>query len=209
MNLQVLPLRVLVSRKVIRDRMDYTDYLAGKTKSEMDMLDRLEGKFEVQASELIIERFLGGGKLSREEWETHKRRMPNFLLNFLNGKSEFNIIETSESRKGRRMWIISDVDGLQKGYQLRSRGAPTKGCAHNCTNAPIHWIHSDGFVEDGKLVNAQKAFGMGPGRKVILMVDLLDTFITDEQGNVVRKFIWRMPILDIKITKVMFAQRVV
>ena len=56
-----------MSRKVIRDRMDYTDYLAGKTKSEMDMLDRLAGKFEVQASELIVERFLGGDKLSAEE----------------------------------------------------------------------------------------------------------------------------------------------
>ena len=39
MKLQVLPLRVLVSRQVIRDRMDYTDYLAGRTKSEMDILD--------------------------------------------------------------------------------------------------------------------------------------------------------------------------
>ena len=45
MNLQVLPLRVLVSRQVIRDRMDYTGYLTGKTKSEMDILDRLAGRF--------------------------------------------------------------------------------------------------------------------------------------------------------------------
>ena len=40
MNLQVLPLRVLVSRQVIRDRMDYTGYLTGKTKSDLDVLDR-------------------------------------------------------------------------------------------------------------------------------------------------------------------------
>ena len=45
MNLQVLPLRVLVSRQVITGRMDYTGYLAGKTKSEMDILDRLAGRF--------------------------------------------------------------------------------------------------------------------------------------------------------------------
>ena len=43
MSLQVLPLKVLVSRQVIKDRMDYTGYLAGETKSEMDVLDRLAG----------------------------------------------------------------------------------------------------------------------------------------------------------------------
>ena len=59
MNLQVLPLRVLVSRQVIKDRMDYTGYLAGKTKSEMDILDRLAGKFEVQTSEKTVERYYG------------------------------------------------------------------------------------------------------------------------------------------------------
>ena len=45
MSLQVLPLRVLVSRQVIRDMMDYTGYLAGKTRSEIDTLDRLAGRF--------------------------------------------------------------------------------------------------------------------------------------------------------------------
>ena len=202
MNLQVLPLRVLVARKVIRERMDYTDYLAGKTKREMDILNKLAGRFVVQSSELTIERFFGGEILSTDEWKTRKSRMPCALIKFLNGKAEFSIIETSDSRKGRRMWVISDVDGLQKGFQLRSRGAPTKGCGH-------HWIHSDGFVEDGSLVTARKAFGMGPGRKVALIVDLLDTFTADEKGNVVRKFIWSMPLLNIKITKVMSAARVV
>ena len=58
------------------------------------------------------------------------------------------------------------------------------------------------------LAIARKAFGMAGG-KVALIVDLLDSFATDEQGNVVRKFIWSMPALDIKITKVMLALRVV
>ena len=61
MNLQVLPLRLLVSRQVIRDRMDYTGYLSGKTKSEIDILDRLAGRFEeVRPFELTVERYLGG-----------------------------------------------------------------------------------------------------------------------------------------------------
>ena len=43
MNLQVLPRRALVSRQVIREGMDYTRYQAGKTRGEMDILDRLAG----------------------------------------------------------------------------------------------------------------------------------------------------------------------
>ena len=76
MNLQVLPLKVLVSRQVIRDRMDYTDYLAGKTRSEMDILDRLAGRFVVQASELTVERFWGGDKLPADELEKMRSEMP-------------------------------------------------------------------------------------------------------------------------------------
>ena len=199
MNLQVLPLRVLVSRQVIRDRMDYTGYLAGKTKSKMDILDRLAGRFVVQASELIVERFWGGDKLATDEWETRRREMPRALINFLDGKAEFSIVENFDS--GARMWVLSDVDGLQKEFQLKSRGESQRaGC---------HWIHSEDFVEDGKLVTARKAFGMGADGKVDLIVDLLDSFIADEHGNVVRKFIWSMPRFDIKITKVMSALRVV
>ena len=97
MNQQVLPLRVLVSRQVIKDRMDYTGYLAGKTRSEMDILDRLAGRYVVQSSELTVERFLGGDELSAEEWKTRRREMPSNLINFLDGTSEFSIVETSSS----------------------------------------------------------------------------------------------------------------
>ena len=197
MNLQVLPLRVLVSRQVIRERMDYTSYLAGKTRGEMDVLDRLAGRFTVQASELIVERFWGGDKLPSDEWEMRRSKMPRALIKFLDGKSEFSIIETFNS--GARTWVISDVDGLQKGFQLTSRGGLQRAG---------HWTHSDDFIEDGALVIARKAFGMAGG-KVALIVDLLDSFATDEQGNVVRKFIWSMPALNIKITKVLLALRVV
>ena len=39
--------------------MDNTGYLAGKTRSEMDVLDRLAGRFVVQDSKLTVERFWG------------------------------------------------------------------------------------------------------------------------------------------------------
>ena len=84
MNLQVLPLRVLVSRQVIRDRMDYTGYLAGKTKSEMDILDRLAGRFVVQSKgfQFNVERYFGGDKVSDDEWHFDEWQMPRTLSHF-------------------------------------------------------------------------------------------------------------------------------
>ena len=45
MSLQVLPLRVLVSRQVIRERMDYRDCFGGQFR---------EGKFFIDTSELEV-----------------------------------------------------------------------------------------------------------------------------------------------------------
>ena len=200
MNLQVLPLRVLVSRQVIRDRMDYTCYLAGKTRSEMDILDRLAGRFVVQASELTVERFFGGDELPAEEWETMRRAMgPSNLINFLDGSSEFSIVETSISEP--RMWDVFDVDGVKKRFPLTSR------CRMREADAK-YWVYSDDFIEDGKLMTAKKAFVMVDG-KLVFVTLYRDSFSTDKEGNVTRKFIASSPTMDIKITKVMMGLRVV
>ena len=197
MNFQVLPLRVLVSRQVIRDRMDYTGYLAGKTKSEMDILDRLAGRYVVQDSELTIERFLGGEELSADEWETKRRQMCTDLTNFLNGTAELSIVETSSS--GPRKWYVSDVDGLRKVFPLTSRSG---------MRGAKHWTQADDFIEDGKLMTAKKTFELVDG-KLVLVTIYRDSFSTDKQGNVTRKFIWSSPTSDFKITKVMMGLRVV
>ena len=130
MNLQVLPLKVLVSRQVIKDRMDYTDYLAGKTKSEMDMLDRLDGRFQVQASHLIVERYSGGDEMPLDELD--EWQIPSSLMKFFrwNGGAEISIVETSSSEA--RTWVISD--SLKKHFLLASKGWKVK---------PEHWIHID------------------------------------------------------------------
>ena len=43
--LLVLQLKVLVTREVIREKMDYKDCLGGKAREELDRLARFEGKF--------------------------------------------------------------------------------------------------------------------------------------------------------------------
>ena len=193
MNLQVLPLRMLAARKVVMERMDYYGHLNGKAKQELDMLDKLAGEYKVHASHLTIERFEGLEKISSEEWEHKRRTMSRALVNFLDGKSEFKIAEQINS--GTRSWVISDVDDLRKEV-MASRGGLEKRSGH--------WIHFDDFIEDGKLVTMRKAFGMAKC-KMVLCVDLIDSFAVDRQGNILREFKWSMPVMDIKITKVMFA----
>ena len=47
MNLQVLPLKILATRQVLMDRMDYSTYVTGMTKLELDRLDVLVGDFRL------------------------------------------------------------------------------------------------------------------------------------------------------------------
>ena len=201
LSLQVLPLRVLVSRQVIRDRMDYTGYLAGRTKSEMDVLDRLAGRFVVQASELTVERFWGDKKLQTDELERRRGEIPSYVNNLLDGTAEINILE--ETSPGEpRMWTISDVDNVQKCFEL------TSSCLELHPDSLYDWIHSDFFIEDGKLMAVKKGFAIMDGIS-FLIIEFRYSFSTDKQGNLVREFICSIPDLDIKITKVMSALRVV
>ena len=205
MNLQVLPLRVLLSRQVIRDRMDYTGYLAGKTRSELDILDRLAGRFVVEVSELTVQRFWGGDKLSADEWEAKRSKIssefPQFN-NFLDGTAEISIAETSSSA-GARMWIVSDVDGVPKRFQMTSKSGEKRLPRHR------HCWHGEGFIENGKLMTTRKTCREVEDGKLVLTSDYRDSFSIDKQGNLAREFICSLPTIDVKITKVMLALRVI
>ena len=121
---------------------------------------------------------------------------------------EISIVE--KTNFGARTWVISDVDGEEKGFLLRSSG---EMLGNN------YWMHFDSFVEDGSLITAVKIFqiarrkvaldhwAIGPLDQCLVM-DYIDSFSTDEQGNLVREFNCSMPIADIKITIVMSAVRI-
>ena len=55
MNLQVHPLKVLATREVVTKRLDYSTYLNGTTKDELDGLGRLAGNYKIHASKTTIE----------------------------------------------------------------------------------------------------------------------------------------------------------
>ena len=46
----VLPLKVLATREVIRERMDYKDYLGGNVREELDRLNGFEGNFLIDTT---------------------------------------------------------------------------------------------------------------------------------------------------------------
>ena len=69
----VLPLKVLVARKVIRERMDYESYLGGRVKEELDGLAGLAGRYVVEDAKLEVFDLENADELSKEAWETPDR----------------------------------------------------------------------------------------------------------------------------------------
>ena len=61
---------------------------------------------------------------------------------------------------------------------------------------PEYQVLVDDFIGDGKLKTVRKVFEIVDG-KVALNIS------TDKQGNLVREFIYSMPVPDIRTTKVM------
>ena len=200
MNLQVESLKVLVTRQVVKNRMDYSNFLNGAVKEELDGLDRLAGKFRVQASKLTIVGIHQGEILPSNDWEYFKKclkRLPGGLVWFIEGKEEFTI---EESKNGLRTWIISDVDGSKDKDLLRS-----SGCVR--VQKSGMWGHFDDFIEDGWLVNTMKAWDVSKG-KMELGLDFRESFTVNKRGDVLRIFDWSAPNRNLKVIKVMLAQRV-
>ena len=193
MPLQVLTLRVLATRQVLRERLDYKEHLVGNTRLELDTLDRLPGRFLVREAEVVVERLNEAGKeVDKDIWKTLVSRR---MLRFLEGKGEF-FIEENEGVK--RTWIIEDFN-----FPFFTSHIGDHTYSSN-------WVHYDTYILDGKLVLAMKIFRPVEG-KMILLCDLLDSFVLDDQENVVRKFVYKDFTFGsmVKVTKKMRALRVV
>ena len=60
----MLPLKVLVSREVVGNKMDYSTYLNGTTKEELDQLKKMTGHFKIESCKLSIV-----GNEQPDDWE--------------------------------------------------------------------------------------------------------------------------------------------
>ena len=54
MRFQVLTLKVLALREVVRERLDYKEHLGGATRDELDNLEKLSGRFKEIGSETVV-----------------------------------------------------------------------------------------------------------------------------------------------------------
>ena len=161
------PLKVLATRQVVRNRLDFTSYLNGTVRDELERLDRLEGQFRIHASKLTIEVLCDGETLLiSDDWVDFKECLENKLsrsiVKFIEGKEEFSIVERKE---GLRTWIISDVDNKKRDllYHFTENPEQISGI----------WYDNDSFIQDGRLVKIHKGYQMYNG-KMISVQDLQD-----------------------------------
>ena len=220
MNLQVQSLKVLATREVVTKRLDYSTYLNGTTKDELDGLGRLAGNYKIHASKTTIDALYGGKRVKFvsprggpvSDWEHFKGIFESIyratLTKFIEGKEEFSIVE---SKTGPREWVISDVDGVERVWFSGRSDLKQKSRL---------WHRHDHFIEDGALVILYERYNEE------MKKDLnVKNFITaDKQGNIFRKFTWtqalypldnqtafkklNLPNVEVMITKVMWAHRV-
>ena len=134
----VPPLKELVTTKVIRERMDYGNYLGGKVKEELDSFDRLTGKYRLDEDELEV--LSEGKKVSEEEWKAMKLRLSNQLISLLDGKEVIKITEKTDSK--RREWELQDVDGTLKRLNLLTLVIERKGNTYKS----VQYIEEDVLV---------------------------------------------------------------
>ena len=151
MNLQVLPLKVLVSRQVVGNKMDYSAYSNGTTKEELDQLKKMTGHFKIETDcELRIvgdeqPAFYDFEQVIEYLKESLKDDTAGGLVNVTDNTGAFSIYEKEEN--GRRFWLVSDVDGREK--HLLSNTSSWE-------ETYFERIQKQDFIEDGKLVHTKK-----------------------------------------------------
>ena len=185
----VLPLKTLVTRQVIRDRMEYKDYLGGEAREELDMLEWFQGKFLIKTSTWVVRR-KEKGTLSEEQWQSLKSTLPCGVISFLDDrKEEFSIFEKN-GKSGEREWELQDVDGSTKRVQLGTR-ITEYGCGCGFQG----WEFHDHIVSNDGLIITWHSY-LNAKREMLFAEQ--DEFEFDEDG-INRIKIWTFPNLKMKI----------
>ena len=193
MNVQVLPLKVLVSRQVVRNRVDYSTFLNGTLKEELDRLDKLAGDFRIEDSRVVID---GVNGLSSDNWQEKKTKMPQRVIKLVESNEDFSIVE--KINNGMRSWTITDLSDTEIDL-LSNRGS--------WEEIDGVWVYHEDFIEDGRLVGFAKVSEVYNGKRS-LSLDFYHSVTADKQGNLTRRLIFDVPILGIKVTKDILAVRI-
>ena len=208
MALQVQSLKMLATRQVVLQRMDYSTYLTGATKDELDRLNKLEGRYRIHSSKLTIEAIYNGKRLPADDWEYFKEcfetEVHPSVVEFIEGIEGFRI---AESKYGPRTWNVSEENTNLWRELLTKKGdlkdVPVPVHLSNCSCLR----NDDHFIEDGKLVSLTNWYMIYNG-EIRTVINIRDSITTDKLGNVVWNFMWSEPTMNVKVAKVMWAFRV-
>ena len=191
--------------------MDYSTYLNGTTKDELDRLDNLEGNFRIQSSTLTIEAHDDGEKLPSDDWDYFKWcyfikgcfcnfGLPLSLIRFMESAPEFTI---QESKDGLRTWQAFDKWGKDWKKEFF---AASRDLSYNPQSGK--WSRCDDFIEDGRLVSVVKKYQVSNGNgankngKMENIFNSRDVITTDEGGDLIWDFTWTLSKYNVKIRKV-------
>ena len=196
MKFQVLPLRVLASREVVRERLDYKEHLVGATRDELDNLEKLSGRFKEIGAETVVKTLDEEGEeleeVAKDRWEEvlwqpgcpgcplcppHQGRS---MLTEFEEKSEIIIEENNKEKRG---WRFKDTDGsvwMDTGIWMDTH------------KIEAYCLNFDNYIEDGEMVLPVKIFccvGLYELRtkKYFVRVERTDSFSLDSKQNLVWK----------------------
>ena len=110
--------------------MDYSTFLNGTAKEELDRLDRLARNFRIEDSKVTIEGC---------DWQDLKKmaQMPKWVMNILEGKPDFSIVENMNN--GMRTWIVRSANGMEKDLLLDTDFWEERSDL---------WTHRESFIKD-------------------------------------------------------------
>ena len=182
--------------------MNYSAYLNGTTKEELDQLKKVTGHFKIESGKLNIV----GNEQPEDDWEyveeylkeNLKDDTAGGLVNVMDDTGAFSIYE--KEKNGRRFWLVFDVDGRVK-HLLSNTSSWEETYSER--------IQKQDFIEDGKLVHTTKRAEINNEGKMELVFDLYVSFTLDSQCNVIRESIYYLPKKNIEITIVMWTLRCV
>ena len=207
MKFEVLPLRVLASREVVRERLDYKEHLVGATRDELDNLEKLSGRFKEIGAETVVKTLDEEGEeleeVGEDRWEEVLWQpgcpgcplcpfvcclfVPGSMLTEFKMESEITIEENNEEKRG---WRFKDIDGSV--WMDTQMWMDTHRVEPFCANF-------DNYIEDGELVLPVKIFcweGLYELRtkKYFVRIERTDSFSLDSKQNLV----WKTILTDFK-----------
>ena len=202
---QVLPLKVLASSLVVRQRLDYKEHLAGYTRRELDNLDKLAGRYQQIGTEMAIVKLdEQGEEVTMHEDVLSKPEPRSSLLALFEKKKEIVVEEMNEETRcwhftdpNNKVWIDAHIGTLR---------------------VKTMCVDYDAYIEDGELVLTLNVWYWNEvsnetnlplkGRQIFELADHKEYFSLDSEDNLVWKSVHQDFQYNYKVTHVVKLKRV-